>query len=106
MSDHITPIGLVGFGGGANCTLELCSVQYSVFQYVPSLAANSTFLALFVISGFLHLYQGIRSKQWFYMTAAILGCITEVIGYVGRIQLHKNPFDFNDFLIQVGRLAA
>jgi hypothetical protein len=103
MPTHITPSGLVGFGREANCTLDLCSVEYSVFQYVPSLAANSIFIALFVISGSIHLYQGIRSKQWFYMTAAIIGCITEVIGYIGRILLHTNPFDFNDFLIQVSK---
>lgn len=35
------------------------------------------------------------------MTAAILGCVTEIIGYIGRIMLHSNPFNFNDFLVQV-----
>ncbi|KAI9743445.1 MAG: hypothetical protein M1818_002757 [Claussenomyces sp. TS43310] len=101
MSNHVTPTGLVGFGKQANCTLDLCSAEYSVFHYVPSLAANSVFLALFVASGLIHLYQGVRSKQWFYMSAAVLGCVTEVIGYAGRIELHKNPFDFTDFLIQI-----
>jgi hypothetical protein len=103
MSNHTTPSLLVGFGPGANCTLDLCPVEYSVFEYIPSLAANSTFLVLFAISGFIHIYQGIRSKQWFFMFAAIFGCLTEVIGYAGRIELHKNPFDFTYFLIQVGR---
>jgi hypothetical protein len=102
MSISINATNLIGFGGEANCTLDLCSVQDSVFQYLPSLAANSIFLALFTISGLLHLYQGVLSKQWFYMTAAILGCVTEIIGYVGRILLHNNPFDFNDFLTQIG----
>ncbi len=104
MSNHTSSTGLVGFGPNANCTLDLCSIQESVFEYSPSLAANSIFLVLFVLSGFIHLYQGIRSKEWFYMTAAILGCITEVVGYVGRILLHKDPFSFNDFLIQVSML--
>lgn len=104
MSGYDTPNGLIGFGDGANCTLDLCSVEYSVFKYRPSLAANSIFLALFAISGLIHLYQGIRSKQWFYMWAAFLGCVAEVVGYAGRIELNKNPFDFNYFLVQVSRL--
>jgi hypothetical protein len=106
MADHTTPTGLVGFGGDANCTLALCSVEYSVFEYIPSLAANSIFLTLFALSGLIHIYQGVRTKQWFYMWAAILGCLTELIGYVGRIMQHSNPFDFNAFLIQVSKLHS
>ncbi|MCJ1471905.1 hypothetical protein MMC13_000546 [Lambiella insularis] len=101
MSTFRTPDGYLGFGKTANCTLAVCDVKYSVFQYDASLAANAIFLALFAISGLIHLYQGIRAKQWFYMSAAVLGCITEIIGYAGRIELHGNPFNFDDFLIQV-----
>jgi hypothetical protein len=78
MAHFVTPTGLVGFGKDANCTLDLCSLEYSVFEYLPSLPANSIFLALFAISGLLHVYQGIRSRQRFYMWATVLGCITEV----------------------------
>ena len=104
----ITPNGYVGFGGQANCTLALCDVKYSVFEYRPSIAANSLFFALFIISGALHLIQGflnwrsrIWSTQWFYCWAMVLGCVTEVIGYIGRILLHSNPFNFPYFLIQI-----
>jgi hypothetical protein len=106
MAHFVTPTGLVGFGKDANCTLDLCSVEYSVFEYLPSLPANSVFLALFALSGFIHVYQGIRSRQWFYMWATVLGCITEVIGYAGRIELHSNPFNFNYFLIQISELPT
>jgi hypothetical protein len=106
MSHFVAPNGLVGFGKGSNCTLDICPIEYSVFEYLPSLAANSIFLALFVISSLIHLYQAIRYKTTFYSAAAILGGVTEVIGYAGRILLHNNPFNFNYFLIQIGKHHA
>lgn len=33
------------------------------------------------------------------MIAMLPGLILEVLGYVGRIMLHDNPFDFNNFLL-------
>lgn len=108
-----TPQGNIGFGPDANCTLALCDISYSSFQYRPSLPANAIFLTLFAISGLLHLAQGfyaarhhVYSRQWFYSIAMFLGCLTEVIGYVGRILLWKNPFDFTYFLINVSKYSV
>ncbi|KAF4628852.1 hypothetical protein G7Y89_g9294 [Cudoniella acicularis] len=107
-NSFISPNGYVGFGKLSNCTLSVCDIRYSVFEYRPSLAANSIFLALFALSGVLHLIQGFHSwksrrysTQWFYCWAMVLGCVTEIIGYLGRILMHSNPFDFNYFLIQI-----
>ena len=110
MSNNFTsPNGYVGFGSLSNCTLSVCDIKYSVFEYRPSLAANAVFLTLFTLSGVFHLIQGfhnrrsrVYSTQWFYCWAMVLGCVTEVIGYIGRILLHSNPFNFQYFLIQIG----
>jgi hypothetical protein len=32
----------------------------------------------------------------------VFGCITEIVGYTGRVLLHSNPFKFDYFLIQIG----
>ncbi|KKY26438.1 putative parasitic phase-specific protein psp-1 [Phaeomoniella chlamydospora] len=40
---------LIAYGPDANCTLELCPVTDSVYQYRPSLSASGTFIALFGI---------------------------------------------------------
>jgi hypothetical protein len=108
----VSPNGYVGFGTDANCTLSLCDIKYSVFEYRPSLVANSIFIALFMISGIFHLVQGfvnwrsrVYSTQWFYCVAMVLGCLTEIIGYLGRILLHSNPFSFKYFLLQIGMLC-
>ncbi|KAM0232528.1 hypothetical protein ACHAPO_007684 [Fusarium lateritium] len=95
------PNNLVIFGPDANCTLALCPVEWSVYQYRPSLAANGTFIALYAFAMITHIILGIRWRQWFFMSFMILGCLFEIIGYIGRIILYHNPFNFGGFMIQI-----
>ncbi|KAJ6441088.1 RTA-like protein [Purpureocillium lavendulum] len=95
------PSGLIAFGPDANCTLADCPIEWSVYQYRPSLAANITFLALFAIAGLVHIYLGIKWRSWGFMSFMIFGCLVEMIGYVGRIILYNNPFSFGGFMIQI-----
>ena len=99
------PDGLIAYGPDANCTLAICPVEASVYQYRPSVPANAVLLALFGVCGLLHTYQGIRYRAWWYMTAMQLGCICEILGYIGRLMLYHNPFSFNAFLLQICKLA-
>lgn len=92
----------VVFGPDGNCTLSICPVEYSIYGYRPSLAANSTFLALYVISGCIHLYLGLRWKTWFFMSCMLAGALNAILGYAGRIMMWYNPFSFNAFMIQIG----
>ncbi|KAG8525562.1 uncharacterized protein KY384_009206 [Bacidia gigantensis] len=95
------PYSYVAYGPDANCTLEICPIILSVYQYQPSIAAQAVFIALFGISALIHLYQGIRWRTWTFMGCVVTGCICELIGYPGRITLHDDPFSFNGFLIQI-----
>ncbi|RGP73146.1 hypothetical protein FLONG3_6462 [Fusarium longipes] len=52
----------VMFGPKANCTLDLCPIEMSVYGYRPSLAANISFAALFTIATVVHTYLGLRWK--------------------------------------------
>jgi hypothetical protein len=101
MSGGRLPNGLISFGPKANCTLDLCPIQSTVFQYRPSLAANSVFIALFALSIVTHIVLGIRWRSWFFMGAMILGGISEIIGYGGRLIMYNNPFSFTGFMIQI-----
>lgn len=92
---------LVGFGPGANCTLELCPIEATVYQYRPSLPANAVFIALFGICMLSHLQQGVRHRTWTYSINNAVGCFTEIIGYSGRIILYNNPFSFSGFMMQI-----
>ena len=98
MAPHYVP-----FGPKANCTLDVtCSIEMSVYQYRPSLAANGLFIALYSIALLVHVWLGFRWRSWWFMACMILGCLDEIIGYVGRIMLWHNPFSFIGFMIQIG----
>lgn len=104
MSRHLPP-GVKTFGPNANCTLDTCPAEWSIYGFRPSLAANATFLGLFIAVGLVHGYLGYRWKSWGFMAGMILGCLCEVIGYAGRIMLYNNPFSFVGFMVQIGKSA-
>jgi RTA1 like protein len=86
-----------------NCTTisPACPVSSSIYGYYPSLGANAFFCAFFGVALLANLLLGIRYKTWTFMIALSLGCLTEAIGYVGRILLHSNPFSNAGFEIQI-----
>ncbi|KEQ92110.1 hypothetical protein AUEXF2481DRAFT_8073 [Aureobasidium subglaciale EXF-2481] len=83
------------------CTFTTCSIKQSIFQYRPSLAANSVFIALFGLSLIIHVFEGVFYKQKTFAMLMSLGCICEMIGYGGRILMWKDPWGFNGFIIQI-----
>lgn len=88
-----------------DCTKDTCPINLTIYQYAPSLAANATFLALFGLTGIIHLGQAVAYRRstspWTYSVPTVIGCIGEIIGYVGRIMEHFNPFSGNGFYIQI-----
>ncbi|OLN83414.1 Sphingoid long-chain base transporter RSB1-like protein 5 [Colletotrichum chlorophyti] len=95
------PSGLVLFGPKANCTLELCPLEYSLYKYRPNLAVNILFLALFALAGAVHIALGVRWRSWWFMAFMLAGCLSEIVGYIGRIIMHRNPFEFVAFMLQI-----
>lgn len=91
----------VVFGPEANCTLSTCPVEWTVFQYRPSLPANAVFLALFALAILVHLGIGIMWRSWWFMACMVAGSSIEVIGYACRLIMYNNPWDFSGFLIQI-----
>lgn len=99
-------LNLISFGPDSNCTLDLCPIEASVYSYRPSLPANIVFIALYAIAGLLHAYLGIRWRQWSFTGCILAGCLLEIAGYVGRIIMYGNPFDFIGFMTQIGELLS
>lgn len=93
------------FGPSANCTLDICPVEMSVYGYRPSLAANFTLLALYVVSALAHTLLGFRWKTYSFMAFMIVGAVNAVLGYAGRIMLYYNPFNFTAFMIQISEFC-
>ncbi|OTA08055.1 RTA1-like protein, 7 TM, responds to xenobiotic stimuli [Trichoderma parareesei] len=99
------PPGTITFGSDTTCNLHSCPVEWSIYGYRPSLVANVIFVVLFAIAGIVHLFLGFRWRTWGFTIPVLIGCITEIIGYVGRIILWNNPFSFDGFIIQIVTLT-
>ena len=82
----------------APCTVNTCPLSEGIITYQPSIGGNASFLAIFGFLLFLHVGLGIRHKTWSYLVAMVCGLILEVVGYIGRLQLHDDPFNFNFFI--------
>lgn len=83
------------------CTKATCSASKSVYGYQPSLAATLLFLTLFTLSGLFYTYQGTRRRTIFFTCAMILGCLSEVLGYVAKLLLWNDPFSDTGFKMSV-----
>lgn len=83
------------------CTLSTCSLLQAHYDYVPSLAGNALYLALFAIFLAAQMGLGIKHRTWGFMVGMFGGLVLEILGYVGRVQMHYNPFTSNPFLLYV-----
>ncbi|KOS18578.1 Sphingoid long-chain base transporter RSB1 [Escovopsis weberi] len=95
------PPGITAIGADNDCSLAVCPVEWSIYGYRPSLPANVLFAALFALVGLLHAALGARWRTWGFTFGVLLGCATEIIGYVGRALLWRDPFDYSAFMIQI-----
>ncbi|CRL21241.1 RTA1 like protein [Penicillium camemberti] len=80
------------------CTLATCPLTEAYVEYVPSLAGNAFYLAVFAVLLVAQIVLGIRYRTWGYLGGLFGGLVLEVIGYAGRLQIHYNPFLFGPYL--------
>lgn len=82
-----------------NCTLETCPMSCAQVDYLPTLAGNAIYATAFGLLLIAQLGLGIRYKTWGFMVGMVFGLFLEIVGYAGRIMLHNNPFEFNNFIM-------
>lgn len=101
---YTSPAGVAYTAGGhdANCTISTCPVEISVYGYRASLPFSALLIGLFMLCAAGQTYLGLRYKTWTYMSAMLLGCICEVLGYAGRIMMWENPWNNTGFIMQIG----
>jgi hypothetical protein len=106
MVSYQYPGGLIPFGPHSNCTLELCPLEWSILRYRPSLSANAGFTIIFGGLILTHLFQGFYYRTMRFMLCMVAGSALQIVGYVGRVLLYKNPFAFHAFLLQTSEITA
>jgi hypothetical protein len=89
----------MGNAGVENCTLATCPLSEATLDYVPTLSGNLLYLALFGLFLLIQGYQLFRYRTWSYSCSMMGGLVLEVVGYLGRAQMHYNPFEANPFLM-------
>lgn len=84
------------------CTLQTCSiVLQSQLSYDPDLAGNVFFTALFGLLLTIQLFLGLYYRTWTYAIGTVCGLALELCGYIGRIQMHFNPFIQSPFFMSI-----
>jgi hypothetical protein len=83
----------------ADCTLKTCSLLQAHYLYLPNLGGNALYAAIFGLALIAQIGLGIRCRSWGFLGGMFGGLVLEIIGYVGRIQMHSNPFIDQPFLM-------
>ncbi|KAJ5358758.1 uncharacterized protein N7496_011171 [Penicillium cataractarum] len=91
----------------SNCTdvTPDCPVSGSIYGYAPNIAASYAFAIIFGLCALVQLVQMVKWRMWSFGIAVILGAVSEVIGYIGRIMLHKNAYSDAGFETQICTLT-
>lgn len=81
------------------CTVDTCSLLFAQVQYRPSFSANLAYLIIFAVLLVAQAVLGCIYRSWGFLIGISCGLLLEIIGYVGRIELHNDPFSFADFVM-------
>jgi hypothetical protein len=81
------------------CTLQTCPIELAYLLYDPNLARDVLFLAIFALLLPLQLLLGYLTRTTGITLAMFISLSLQIIGYVGRVQVHFNPFLEENFLM-------
>ncbi|KAK8155680.1 sphingoid long-chain base transporter RSB1 [Phyllosticta citribraziliensis] len=74
-----------------------CPVEGSIYGYAPSLHMNAFAGLVFAICMVGQLGMGMYKKTWSYLLAVGGGCALELLGSLGLIAMHFNPYSHTGF---------
>jgi hypothetical protein len=88
------------------CTLTTCSILQAQYTYDPSLNGNAFLASFFSLLILFQIILGIYYRTIGFSIAMSCGLILEVIGYIGRVQMHFNPFIQQPFMMYVSLFSS
>jgi hypothetical protein len=94
------------FNSTEECTLTTCSILQAQYTYDPSLTGNAFLASFFSLLVFFQIILGIYYRTICFSITMSCGLILEVIGYIGRVQMHFNPFIQQPFMTYVSPFAS
>lgn len=78
-----------------------CPVEATTYGYYPNAGANIFLAIFFGLAGTAHLILGIYHRTWTFLIALGIGAFMEMVGYIGRILMHYNPWSTSAFRLQI-----
>lgn len=81
------------------CTPSTCCLAQGMMTYLPTVAGNGFYLACFALLLLAQTGLMIKYRIWSFGTWFCVGLLGEILGYAGRIMLHRDIFSFNAFLV-------
>lgn len=75
-----------------DCTFATCPKSFQQINYIPSLAGNVLYLALFTLILVAQIFFGVRYRTWGFLGGMVGGLALEILGYLSRVELHDNIF--------------
>ncbi|MCJ1261115.1 hypothetical protein MMC22_000979 [Lobaria immixta] len=81
------------------CTFSTCPRSFQQIDYIPSLAGNALYLALFALILVAQIFFGIRYRTWGFLGGMVGGLALEILGYLSRVELHDNIFSSTWFKV-------
>ncbi|KAF7300317.1 hypothetical protein HMN09_00915000 [Mycena chlorophos] len=74
---------------------------YSPYGYYPTQYVCALFVALFALSTVLHVGQAVRYRLWWLLPTACVAGLLEVLGWAARLWNAQNPFQFQEYEMQL-----
>jgi hypothetical protein len=81
------------------CNLQTNPLIYAFLMYEPTLAGNALFLSIFSLLLPIQIFLVLHYRTSGILVATFPDLSMEIIGYVGRVRMHINPFLKQDFLM-------
>jgi hypothetical protein len=78
-----------------------CPVSATIYGYYPNLGGNSFFTAVFAVLLIAQLVIGVWKRTWSFTAWVSIACFLELLGYIGRLLMHANPWSVAGFEIQI-----
>ncbi|GME81675.1 unnamed protein product [Ambrosiozyma monospora] len=75
------------------------NIKSNIFGYLPNKGANLFFLAVWLILTICQASLAILTRELFFGVSMSIGCGLELIGYIGRVLAHSDPYSLKNYMM-------
>lgn len=80
---------------------ERCTIEATIYGDYFTTGACIFFVVMYGLLAIAQLYLGWRSRAWSFSVWLLVGTLSELMGYAGRLVMSYNPWIYDAFCIQL-----